>query len=216
MNKIQLIVILTFLIGFSTQVKSQEESAKQDTLWYLNGDSELISNYQFVEEGKVLNYTNHKGKYKDIEVFYLFSINKADGSKSILYKPAIGDDENKADTLTVEEMEAFMIGGFLAKKNYKARGALAEGFVVGVASPLLVSYLSINPFYALLIPAANSAVIGITRPSDQKIREKYPELSKNELFVEGYKEAAKTKRTKHSIIGGLVGLVVGFTTVFLL
>ena len=216
MNKIQSIVILILLVGFTFQVTAQETSTKQDTLWYLNGDTELISDYQFIEEGTVLNYTNYKGKFKDIETFYLFSINKADGTKEMLYKPVIGDEENVADTLTVDEMGAFVIGGFLAKKNYKARGALIEGFVVGVGSPFLVASLSMNPFYTLIIPTVNSAIIGITRPCDKKIREKYPKLSKNELFVEGYKEAAKTKRTKNSIVGGLVGVVVGFATVFLI
>ena len=216
MKNIPLIAILTFLSIISYQAKAQETVATQDTLWYLNGDTELISDYQFIDNGNVLNYTNHKGKLKDIETFFIFSINKADGSQNILYKPAIGDDEFQADTLTIDEMHAFVIGGFLAKKDYKARGALIEGFIVGAAAPWLIASLSANPFYSIIIPAANSAVFGAIRPCDKKIKRKYPKLSENKLFLEGYKEAAKTKRVKNSIIGGLVGIVVGFTSVFLL
>jgi len=216
MNITRLMIVLYLLTILSIQVKAQDNRLVQDTLWYLNGGTELISNYQFIEEGNILNYTNFKGKFKDIETFYLYSINKADGTKNILYKPAIGDDENNVDTLTVEEMHTFVIGGFLAKKHYNAPLALAEGFIVGLASPLFIASVSINPFFAIIIPAVNSAVIGVTRPCDKNIKTKYPELSKSDLFIEGYKEAAKSKRTKNSIIGGLIGLAVGFTTVILL
>jgi len=213
MIKIKYTIVLLVSIFFVNTLFAQDKELKQDTLWYLNGDKELISNYKFIEEGKVLNYVNHKGKFKDIESFFLFSINKSDGTKNIIYKPDMGEE---GDTLTIDEMQAFVIGGFFGNTKYKARLALAEGFVVGVGSPFLVATLGLNPFYSIIIPAANSALIGVTKPSDKKIRESYPELSKNEMFVEGYKEAAIRKRTKNSIVGGLIGLVAGIATIFIL
>ncbi len=213
MKKYGFLVLVIISLLFSNVNIAQEQSLAKDTLWYLNGDKEIISDYEFVEEGKILNYKNKKGKHRDIETFFLFSINKADGTKNILYKPTM---EEEGDTLTVDEMHSFVIGGFLANVNYKARGALAEGFVVGAVSPFLVASLNLNPFYSIIIPAINSTVVGVTMPSETKIIELYPNLSKDLMFLEGYKEAAKRKRTKNSIVGGLVGLVAGITTVFII
>ncbi len=213
MRSLAFIIIVISSLGFSNSIFAQNQSLAKDTLWYLNGDKELISDYEFVEEGQIFNYVNHKGKHRDVESFYLFSINKADGTKDIIYKPTM---EEEGDTLTIDEMHSFVIGGFLANKNYKAKGALAEGFVVGVASPFLVASMHLNPFYSIIIPALNSTAVGITRPSDKKIIEAYPNLSKDRMFLEGYKESAKRKRTKNSIVGGLVGLAAGITSVFII
>ena len=122
----------------------------------------------------------------------------------------------EGDTLTIDEMHAFVIGGFFGNTKYKAPLATIEGVVVGLGSPFLVAATGFNPFSSIIIPATNSALIGITRPSEKKIKKKYPELSQNPLFVEGYKEAAKRKRTKNSIVGGLVGLAAGIAAVFII
>ncbi len=213
MKKYGFLVLVIMNLLFLNVNLAQDQTIAKDTLWYLNGDYELISDYEFVEEGKFLNYKNEKGKHRDIETFFLFSINKADGTKNILYKPTM---EEEGDTLTFAEMEAFVQGGALANKNYKARGALVEGFVVGAGSPFLVASLGTNPFFSIIIPALNSTVVGVLNPSEKKIRNNYPELSKDIMFVEGYKQSAKRKRTKKSIIGGLAGIAVGITTVFII
>ncbi len=213
MKKVEILALLIFSLSFLNLAQAQDQTTAKDTLWYLNGDYELISDYAFVEDGRVLNYVNRKGKHKDIETFFLFIINKTDGTKKVLYKPTM---EEEGDTLTVEEMRAFVIGGFFGNTKYKAPLATVEGFIVGAASPFLVASVGLNPFYSIIIPAANSTLIGITSPSDKKIREKYPELSKNEMFVEGYKQSAKRKRTKNSIVGGLIGMAAGIAAVFII
>ena len=213
MKKYGFLVLVIISLLFSNKNFAQEQTLAKDTLWYLNGDKELISNYEFIEEGRILNYVNHKGKHKDVETFFLFSLNKADGSVKIIYKPSM---EEEGDTLTVDEMRSFVLGGFFGTTKYKARGALVEGFVVGAASPFLVASLGANPFFSIIIPAINSTVVGVTKPSEKKIQKQYPELSKDTLFVEGYKEAAKRKRTKNSIIGGLIGMAAGIVTVFII
>jgi hypothetical protein len=213
MKYLKTILLSSFLLSLTSHIGAQNTTFSMDTLWYLNGDSELISDYQFIEEGLILNYKNKKGKHRDVETFYLFSINKSDGSREILYKPNMGEE---GDTLTLSEMESFVIGGFYGSTKYKAPWATAEGFVVGAASPFVVALAGLNPFFSIIIPAANTTVVGITKPCEKKIKTKYPELSKDQLFIEGYKEAAKRKRTKNSIKGGVVGLVVGIASVFII
>jgi hypothetical protein len=165
-------------------------------------------------DSSILVYRNQKGKYKEIETYYLFSLNKANGHTFILYHPTM--DKEEGDTLSEEEMKAFVIGGYLGKTESKAPLATIESFVLGAATPFAVASMSVNPFFSIIIPALNSTFIGITAPRKQKIMRKYPELSKNPLFVEGYREAAKRKRTKNSIVGGLVGMLTGIATIFVI
>ena len=213
MKRIKILAFVIFSLLFLNLAQAQDQTTAQDTLWYLNGDYELISDYEFIEEGHILNYKNKKGKHRDVETFFLFSINKVDGTKNILYKPSM---EEEGDTLTIAEMKSFVTGGATANAKYKGYGALAEGFVIGVASPFLVASLGTNPFYSILIPSINSTVVGLTSPSSKKITKHYPELSKDVMFVEGYKQSAKRKRTKKSIIGGLIGLASGIAAVLII
>lgn len=197
-----------FFMGLSIESGAQAK----DTLWYLNGDFELISEYKFLENNEIINYKNAKGKFRDVESDFIYAIHMSNGEKVAVYQPSL--NEQSTDTLSVEEMKSFVSGGHYANMEYRAIGAFLEGYIVGVAAPMAVATIGLNPFYALIVPAANSAVIGITRPSERKIIERHPDESKQALFIEGYREAAKRKRIKSSINGGLLGVVASITVIF--
>ena len=213
-KKLIILILISFLfVNISdAQNNKEQENTPKDTLFYLNGEKEIVSNYKFSEDGIILTYLNKKGKEKEVDIDYLFAIVNADGTKKIVYKPS----DNDEDTLTVEEMGFFVRGGQEAREKYKARLAFVEGFVVGVASPFGVLATIGNPFYTPILPAVNSTVIGLTIPSSKKIQKRYPELSKNKLFVEGYKEAGRQKRVKHSIFGGIGGILTGILIIAIL
>ncbi len=211
MKNLQILGLFLSMI-LMNPVIAQEDALVRDTLWYLCGEYELITNYEFMADSNILFYQNKKGKYKEVEVYYLFSINKADGNKQILYGPTM--DVNEGDTLTIDEMEAFVIGGYLGKTESRAPLAIIESFAIGFTTPFVVASMSVNPFFSILIPALNSTFIGVTSPSKKRIKKKYPKLAKNELFIEGYRESAKQKRTKKSIVGGLAGVLISMATVF--
>lgn len=210
MNPKNLIYILIVSLFIGQSVQAQNSSSAKDTLWYLNGDFELISDYTVEEDGTVLNYLNRKGKQRTYETFYIFGISKTDGTQEIFYKPM---NEDESDTLTVDEMQSFVIGGFYGSTKYKAPLATLEGFAMGVASPFIATEVAgasfLTPYLSIIIPALNTTLIGVTRPSERRIIRKYPELEKNKLFIEGFKESARRKRTKNSLLGGVVGLATG-------
>ena len=64
------IIIILILNVLSVQLNAQDKIQAKDTMWYLNGDYELISNYEFIDSGRILLYENKKGKYKDVETFF--------------------------------------------------------------------------------------------------------------------------------------------------
>jgi len=212
-NAIWVLVVSLFL---SQWVQAQNSTISKDTLWYLNGDFELISDYTVEDNGSILSYLNRKGKRKTYETFYIFGISKSDGTKEVFYKPMY---EDESDTLSVEEMQAFVIGGFYGSTKYRAPWATLEGFALGTASPFIASGVLGSSFWSLplsfVIPLTNTTIIGATRPSERRILRKYPELSKNKMFIEGFKESAKRKRTKNSLLGGLAGLATGILIISL-
>ncbi len=206
------VVILVALFSFQGMSQEYSASAPKDTLWYLNGDKELVSGCRFSTDSTMIGYYNKKGKPKTIEVFYIFSINKADGTEQIVYKPQPYENETG---ISIENMRAFVKGGYLAKENYGGNFALIEGLLVGIASPFVIASAKVNPFYSVLIPAANSFIVGLTKPSRSNIIKKYPKESKNQFFVDGFTQSAKRKRTKKSIIGGVIGLATGIASIFI-
>lgn len=210
MNAKNIIGVLIATLFLSSMVLAQNTETAKDTLWYLNGDFELISDYTVLDDGALLSYLNRKGKRKSYETFYIFGISRTDGSKEIFYKPMY---EDESDTLTVDEMQSFVIGGFYGSTKYKAPLATVEGFAVGLASPFIAPEIAgagfLTPYLSIIIPALNTTLVGATRPSERRIIKKYPELAQSQLFIEGFKESAKRKRTKNSLFGGAVGLVTG-------
>jgi len=214
MKELKLIGFLFSVLFFINTVKATDNTVNRDSLWYLCGDYELITDYEFMADSSIIVYRNQKGKYKEVETYYCFSLNKSNGEVTVLYRPTM--DKEEGDTLTIEEMEAFVIGGYLGKMESKAPLASLESFAIGMATPFVVASASVNPFFSIIIPALNSTFIGATNPRVKKIKKKYPELSKNPLFIEGYRESAKRKRTKNSIVGGFVGMLTGIATVFII
>jgi len=208
------LIMISFLFTnfLEAQNKKAENTTPKDTLIYLNGEKEIVSNYKFSEDGTILSYLNKKNKEKEVDIDYLFAIINADGSQQVVYKPS----DNEEDTLTIKEMYFFVRGGQEAREHHKAKIAFVEGFVVGVASPFVVLATIGNPFYTPILPAINSTVVGLTKPSVKKIKLKYPELAKNKLFVEGFREAGRQKRVKHSIFGGVGGILTGILIIALL
>jgi len=212
-NKIILLIISCLFIGITPiNAQKKQNDVPKDTLLYLNGEKEIVSNYQFSDDGLNLTYLNKKGKKREVAIDYLFAIINADGNRQIVYDPS----NNEEDTLSIEDMSFFVQGGVKARKYHKARIACAEGFVIGVASPFVVLSTIGNPFYTPILPTINSVIIGLTTPSEKKIKKQYPQLAKNKLFIEGYKEAGRQKRVKHSIFGGIGGMLTGILIIAIL
>lgn len=193
-----LIFIITVLFSFS-------HSFAQDTIYFINGETVVVNEYNISKEANELFYKNGKGKTKAIETESIFSINDKTGKKTMFYSPD-SIMEDGSFTFSIVEMERYMKGGQFARKNYKAKETLLTGFALGASSGLFVTAI-----YSPIIPALFSGVAGNTY-CQKHINKKYPEYANDSYFIAGFKEYAKSKRTKNAIVGGVAGLIVGVGT----
>lgn len=201
-------VFLLFLIFLSYS------GISQDTAVFVSGDKlALMDYYQDTTDKNIFILKTMKGKYKSINKEEVFSFVKKTGGEEIIFEPFEVDDAN----FTIENMRIYINGEQEARKNSRSFWATASGLLVGVASPILLSKIGTNSlFYSPIPVAATNFVIGLTFPTEKSVVRKYPQMGKNDFFVEGYRTTARSKRLNSSIKGGLIGLGVGIVSSFIL
>jgi len=186
----------------------------QDTAVFVSGDKlALMDYYQDTTDKNIFIMKTMKGKYKSINKEEIFSFVKKTGGEDIIFKPFEADDAN----FTIENMRIYIKGEQEARKNSHTFLATVSGFLVGVTSPVFLSTIGTNSlFYSPIPVAATNFVVGLTVPTEKSVVRKYPQMGKNNFFVEGYRTTARTKRLNNSIKGGLIGLGIGVVSSFIL
>jgi hypothetical protein len=117
-----------------------------------------------------------------------------------VYDTVIGNE------FTVDEMRYFILGERDADKNYKARGTLALGVLIGTLSGFTGSFLCPIP------PFAFTALCGLPKIKIKPGTVTNQDFLKHDPYLMGYERVARKKRKLQSLIGGGVGLVVGLST----
>lgn len=182
----------------------ENQAVSQDTIWFLSGEKLITSNYKVKVDQGILTYINKRNKEKISLLENVFSINEKNGYKKIYFEPVIIDNT----PFSVEQMWSFIKGESEAWEKYKCRGSFLTGFVSGFGGVFLLARIK-TPFYAPIVPATTSMIIGVINPSSRAIKRKYPQYASDEYFIAGYKEIASQKRIGASINGGIVGLAAG-------
>lgn len=180
----------------------------QDTIWFLSGERLITSNYTIKVEDGMLNYFNKRNKEKHVGLEYVFSVNEKSGNKKIYYEPTIMDNT----PFSVDQMWSFIQGEYEADNNYHPKGATFIGLGTGIGGVYLATLVAGSPFLSPLVPAAGSAITGLTDVKQEKVQEKYPQYADNEFFLAGYREIGNQKRVTNSIKGGIIGLAVGIVS----
>lgn len=104
-------------------------------------------------------------------------------------------------------MRDFVNGAITAMDTYKPYLELSTGFVVGAGSVVLFPYLGIPAFYAPVIPAGYSAVIGSLKPKEKCVVKRRPEAEGRPYYIKGYTEACQQKRVTGVVKGSIGGIV---------
>ncbi len=186
----------------------------QDTAVFVSGDKlALMDYYQDTTDKNVFILKTMKGKYKSINKEEIFSFVKKTGGEEIIFEPFEANDAN----FTIENMRIYIKGEQEARKNSHTLLATVSGFLVGVTSPILLSTVGTSSlFYSPLPVAATNFVVGLTIPTEKSVVQKFPQMGKNNFFVEGYRTTARSKRLNNSIKSGLIGLGIGVVSSFIL
>lgn len=169
----------------------------QDEIWLLNGQKKKVSALEFSEDNLLIRYTNEKGKSKLLSTKELFSATPEGDREYVFYKPT--------DEMSIENMKEYMSGEVEADLNYKAKDEFYSAFALGIASPFILGKFS------PVLPLAYSLTLGQIKPKASRL------IISNDSphYVKGYQRVVKKKRLISSLIGGGLGLLVGFGSTYI-
>ena len=143
---------------------------------------------------KKLHYT-----YDEVYAVYYGS-----GVKDFYYS----QDTMRGNYFTRNEMEYYIYGERDARKGFKPRGAL---FGAGLAG--LIGGAS-GFFFAPVLPYGYMALSGITKVRIKHKTISNPNYIEHDAYILGYERVARSKRRIQSLIGGTIGMAVGFGLYF--
>lgn len=201
----RLVIIILFLI-----LPFCQSLFSQDTIVLLTGEKILLKQYTFSDTDYYLSYTNKRGKLKTIERDYIYSINDTLGNVKCLYREDTLASSDEVQ-LTCDQMFFYVKGQSAAYEHYKSPLVTVGGFLTGAAG----AYFPIS-WAKPIIPTIYCASIGFTNPNKKRVIKKFPSYADNDYFVYGFQEAARAKRTKNAIGGGIVGLFAGVISIMII
>lgn len=202
-------MFLLFFPGINafSQFATTSDTAKLDTLFFLNGEVRAV---------KVVDTVYHlvrflpekrtkKPKVMDVEKDRIFSIKFSDGQERILYyyDTAIGN------VFTILEAKMFMLGEREAEMNYRNKWPFIIGFAAGSLSPLTVpNAVALSPIAPALTPLHTR--IPVIKININKVQNK--NYLQYDTYLMGYEKVARKRNFMNSAIGAGLGLAVGLGT----
>ncbi len=191
------LLALLFLFIFSGE---SSFSQNKDTIILMNGNIvvervlDTLLGAVTAWDSKRLNKKLHY-EYDDVYgVFY------ADGNKKYFYR----QDTARYMWFTRDEMGFFVKGERDARKGFKARGAMYTAGVIGFFGG------ATGAFFAPLAPYGFMAITGATKVRIKHNTISNPAYIDSDAYILGYERTARYKRKVRSLLGGTVGLALGY------
>lgn len=188
---------LLFIFLFPGALFSQPA---QDTIFLMNGiviaKKVIDTTFNTVT---ILNPRKHGHKIH-YEQNQLYMVRFANGNKRYYYvqDPAI------YNIFTRDEMWLFMKGEADARRGFKAKGALISSVIIGCAAGMT------GTFFAPVAPYGFMALSGITKVKIRHHTVSNMNYIESDAYLLGYERVARQKRKTRSLIGGTIGLVLGY------
>ena len=200
---------LLFLLAISACfVQAQKKSA--DTLYLMNGRIIVSPVLDTTFLAATIMDPEDSTKRALLENNVLFAIKYHSGEIYYYY-----EQDTIRNWFSRDEMWLFMQGERDARKGLKPWGSFTGGLVSGLAggsSGLLVG--SIGTFFGPVLPIAFFATVGLP-----KVRIKHSTVSnlkylEHDEYLLGYEQEARSKRRRYSMIGGGIGVFLGYVAYF--
>lgn len=193
-----------FFILFFTFLAFSSNAQNKDTILLMNGNyvvekvlDTLIGAVTIVNPANIADKLHYE--YDEI-----YCVKYASGFTDYYYT----QDTMKGNYFTREEMQYYMLGERDARKGFKARGCLIGAGIVGLASG------GLGIFFAPIFPYGYMALSGITKVRIKHKTISNPNYIDHDAYILGYERVSRTKRRIQSLIGGTIGLAVGYGLYF--
>jgi hypothetical protein len=176
------------------------QTPAQDTIYLMNGHvvaekiiDTLLGAVTIVNPKKPSRKINY-------ELDQLYMVRFSNGYKRFYYQ----QDSLKSNWFTRDEMWMYMKGEVDARKGFKARGSLIGAGIAGVVGGMT------GTFWAPLLPYGYMASVGIPKVRIRHETVSNPNYIDSDAYILGYERVARQKRRIQAVIGGSIGIAVGF------
>lgn len=189
------------LLFFSLVQASYSQKQVQDTVYLMNG---LAVGQKIIDttfSTVTINHPKKIGKKINYEWDQLYMIRFANGKQRYYYS----QDSSINNIFTRKEMWMYMKGENDARRGFKARGALITSGIFGFLGGATGS------FFGPIAPYGFMALSGITRIKIKHETISNPVFIESDPYILGYERVARQKRKTKSVLGGTIGLVVGYS-----
>ncbi len=191
--------LILFLFGIYINVKSQ--TVAQDTLYFLNGQIAGEKVLDTLLGAVTIANTKKPGKNIHYELDQLYMVKFAGGIKRFYYS----QDTLIYNWFSRDEMWMYMKGQADARKGFKAKGSFIGAGIAGLLGGMS------GTFFAPLAPYGYMALSGLPKVRIKHNTVSNPIYIESDHYISGYERVARHKRKISSIIGGTIGLVLGYT-----
>jgi hypothetical protein len=188
----------------SFQSNSFGQNEQKDSIFLMNGH--IISEKIIDTLLNAITIINPKKPDKNInyEFEQLYMVKFNNGDKRYYYV----QDSLQNNYFTRDEMWMYMKGEVDAHKGFRAPGSLIVGSVVGVGAGLT------GLIWAPAAPFGVMALCGIPKVKIKAHTISNPNYVQSDAYILGYERVARNKRRINSLVGGGIGLAVGFGAFF--
>ncbi len=205
------LIISLFSVSAFSQISTTSDTAKLDTIFFLNGEIKAVKvvdtvyhTIRFLPEKR-----QRKPRVLDVEKDRVFSLKFSNGQERIMYFY----DTTIGNVFTVLEAKMFMLGEREAEAHYRNKWPFVIGFIVGVGSPIaLPNAVALSPIAPAVAPL--HTLIPVIRINTKKIDNK--NYLQYDTYLMGYEKVARKKNFVHSFLGAGIGLAAGFGAWFFL
>jgi len=214
-KRVILLLLVTLLAKTSfDQIKESDLSV----IHFLNGDTlqvNVVDQNKWITTVLKPKKNEFKYKYKPYNNDQILSIIHDNGEVEFKYKY----DPSTGNFMEQKEMEQFVKGRTKAKYYYNTKTPFVISFILGVGVGLIDTYNFSDQSYekgflnhpagliSLTTPLISASVFGNNRISFADKKNQTDEEGLNESFVHGYAKEKKTKISRSTFRGSILGVV---------
>jgi hypothetical protein len=195
-KKVFLFLVLCF---FYQTVSSQTKV--QDTIYLMNG--QVVGEKVMDTILGAITIINPKKTNKKIHYEWdqIFMVRYANGDKRYYYQ----QDSLLSNWFSRDEMWMYMKGENDARKGFKAKGAMIGAGIAGILGGMT------GTFWGPVAPYGFMALSGLPKIKIKHNTISNPAYVESDAYILGYERVARQRRKIKSVIGGTVGLIIGYT-----
>jgi hypothetical protein len=180
------------------------KAQKMDTILLMNGNVVVEKVIDTLIGAVTVLNPQLKPEKLHYEYDQIYCVKYSNGFIDYYYK----QDSALGNYFTRDEMEYYIYGERDARKGFKARGSLIGAGIVGLASG------GLGIFFAPIFPYGYMGLSGITKVKIKHNTISNPNFIDQDAYILGYERVSRSKRRIQALIGGTVGLAVGYGLYF--